>query len=253
MPGKNAAAFRAGGAKLLVRYLGVDERLIDEVRAIQDHHHASGASQGTIGQLFQEQAQQTPIPALPPAPTHRFQFMSPGMTGRDMHEFVCKDVCYLLTFMHDDALHIKFGRTSDAHMREIPGVQLWFMLETPQSKRVEDELKKKMLYRGHLTEVTVKGKKQTEVLKGISPEEAEQILVSMQEACDNGDDDSLQLKLAKIELRKTELETQAMVRKAELELELQTRNNRMQLVKQYLELSAGTSVPPETFMKMLGL
>ena len=56
LPGANAARFRAGGAKLLVRYMGGDETLVDEVRAIQDHH-ASGASQGTMGQLFHEEVQ----------------------------------------------------------------------------------------------------------------------------------------------------------------------------------------------------
>lgn len=61
LPGANAAAF--SGAKLLVRYLGGDERLIDEVRAIQDHH-VSGASQGTVDQLFHEATKNTAVPAV---------------------------------------------------------------------------------------------------------------------------------------------------------------------------------------------
>jgi hypothetical protein len=267
LPGANAARFRAGGAKLLVRYLGGDERLIDEVRAIQEHH-ASGASQGTIGQLFQEAAQQVPVPALS-APTHRFQFMSPSMAGQDMHAFVDKAVCYLLTFELDGAQYLKFGYTTDAHkrmtdhMREIPGVQLWYMLESAQARKIEDEFRKKMRYMGHLIELQVKSKKLTEIVNGISPEVAEQILLQLHDACNASDDERLQLKLAKIELRKAELtadvhkaELTADVRKAELttdvrKAELVMQQARLQVITLFLERTDPNTIPPDTFLRLL--
>jgi len=236
LPGANAATFRAGGARLLVRFLGGDERLIDEVQAIRDAH-ASGATQGTISQLFHEAAAQAPAPALP-SPTHRFQFMSPRMAGRDMHEFVGKEVCYLLTFMHADAVHIKFGYTSDAHkrmtehMREIPGCAIWCMLESVNARRVEDDFRKKMLYKGHLTEATVKGKKQTELLSGISAEDAELILIQLNDACSHNDDECLAVKLAKLEAQK------------------QAQQQRFELIKLYVEKYGG-DLAPEAFIQLL--
>lgn len=46
LPGENAARFRAGTVNLLVRFLGGDTTLVDEVMAINEAH-TSGATEGT--------------------------------------------------------------------------------------------------------------------------------------------------------------------------------------------------------------
>lgn len=258
LPGKHAAAFRAGGAKLLVRFLGGDETLVDEVQAIANHH-ASGASQGTVGQLFHERAQeqvQEQVQALPPVP-NKYALLSPSMRGRDMHDFLGKEVCYLLLFTQDDGQYMKFGYTSDVHkrmtehMRELPSCQLYFMLDTPHAKRVEDEFRKKMLYKGHLTDLVIKGKRQTEILCGICPEQAEQILVQLHEASYTSDDDSMRLKLAKLELRKVEIEANAQVRKAELETQAEVRLKELEYRAQVqLRILALLETQPEMLQHM---
>lgn len=153
LPGQNAARFRSGGARLLVRFLGGDESLVPEVQAIAAHHE-SGASAGTFTQLFHE-AVHTDTAAVPPPPTrpalpeatHRFAFLSPSLRGRTLSDFVDKDVCYLLVFQHQGTPFIKFGSTKSVHkrmtthQRELPGCQIYFMLHTPHSRRLKTSSK----------------------------------------------------------------------------------------------------------------
>lgn len=93
LPGTHAAKFRSGGAKILIRFMGGDESLIQEVKAIANHH-ASGSSQGTIGQLrheaVQDQQQRTPqvVTTIPDvANTHKYALLSPSLYGRSIDEF----------------------------------------------------------------------------------------------------------------------------------------------------------------------
>ena len=58
LPGANAARFRASGAKLLVRYMGGDETLVHEIRAIADANVAPDGMEG----LFREAVQQQQAP-----------------------------------------------------------------------------------------------------------------------------------------------------------------------------------------------
>jgi hypothetical protein len=185
LPGDNAARFRAGGAKLLVRFLGGDETLIPEVMAIKEAH-ASGATNGSVAGMCADAIECGQL--QPPAMLlHKWAFLSPTMIGKDLHDYDGKEACYLLTFIQDNISYIKFGRSTNLHnrltehMREIPGMQIWFVLDTPHARKLEDMFKKKMKYKGHLQDVMVRGKKQTEILVGIGAQEAETILTQMLE------------------------------------------------------------------------
>lgn len=239
LPGANAARFRAGGAKLLVRYLGGDESLVDEVRAIAQHH-GTGQSNGSLIGLLQ----------APQPPPHKYAFLSPSMAGRDLHEFGGKEVCYLLVFTHEGAQYIKFGRTGDPfkrmteHMREIPGCVMYSMHETPHTaKRIEDEFRKKMYYRGHMRELVVRGKKQTEVLAGIGPEEAEQVMHGLIELGSYSCEENGQNKRFRLE---------ADLRRKELDVEVVRTHAKVKLVTSALE-KLNEALPAELVSQILAV
>lgn len=235
LPGPRAATFRAGAMRLLVRYLGGDMSLVAEVQAIADHH-ASGTSHGTVEGLCNDHVNQQQLEVVAntrpdnvitePVPEHKYAFLSPHMVGRDLHDFQSKEVCYLLTFTHDTTKYIKFGTTADAckrivtHFRELPQMQIYFILESPNPSELEYQFRRKMKYKGNLIELTVNGKRQTEILSGITPEQAEAMLMELHEKLYTSDDDSLKYKLARIDgnVRIKELDTD--VRKKEIEIRM---------------------------------
>lgn len=186
LQGQKAAQFRASAIRLLVRFLGGDMSLIPEVEAIAQHH-AEGRSKGTITQLCLETVQNE-------VKLHKYAFLSPKMEGKDLHDFDGKEACYLIVFTHEGTHYIKFGRTIDAyrrmteHVREIPGAQLYCMMESTDVKQVEDTFRRKMVCCGCMVSLNIKDKKQTELLKGITPEEAEQAMCAINETvCDESD------------------------------------------------------------------
>jgi hypothetical protein len=252
LPGANAAKFRAGAAKLLVRFMGGDISLIQELQVI-NQAHASGATLGTISALAAESVSTLP-PVLPS--NNKYAFLSPSMSGKDMHDFAGKEVCYLLTFPLDtNKSYIKFGRTTNLHnrmtehMREIPGMQIWFVLETPHARKLEDMFKKKMKYGGYLIDVVVKDKKQTEIITNITTEEAEDVLVSLHDAMIGSDDEeSHKGKIIKMEID---------VRKKELDLEMERikthaaiEQDKLRIINMYLQ-QANTIVPPDILLQLL--
>lgn len=244
LPGPKAAAFRAGAMRLLVRFLGGDVSLIPKVHAIADHH-ASGASCGTIEGMcnLHVTQQQTQMASLPHViqqkhcEHNKYAFMSPSMVGRDLHDYQNKEVCYLVRFVVDGIQYLKFGRTEDAckrmcdHARELPQMQLYFMLDTSNARDLECQYRKKMRYNGKLTDVVINGKRQTEVLVGISSEKAEAILTQLHEASYASDDEqSLKYKLASVEGNVRMKELDARVKEKELDVELRKMDMRMKVI-----------------------
>ena len=179
LPGANAARFRAGGARLLVRFLGGDESLVQEVQAIAQHH-AEGRSTGGVGQLFHEAAltQQSTPAITTTANENKFMLLSPRQAGINLTQFAKKPVCYLITLIHEQQLYIKVGHSCDfierlaTHKREIPDlIGVWYVTEAPAA--VETAFKDYMRCAGKLTSAKVGSKVQTELLKDIDPTEAE--------------------------------------------------------------------------------
>lgn len=185
LPGQNAAKFRAGGANVLVRILGGDETLIDDIRGIANHH-ALGASEGTVGQLFNEAVnvpQVQPVP--PPQPIiHKYSMLSPAMVGRTIDEFFNQNVVYLIIFTIACKQHIKFGETGNFeqrlkdHLRDFKDCNpiVWCVYETTQSLKVEKDFKSKMKYSSLLSPMRINNIYQSEVITGIDPIDAENIL-----------------------------------------------------------------------------
>lgn len=203
LPGENAARFRAGGARLLVRFLGGDESLVDEVRAVQQHH-ATGLSQGTITRLCHEQVQAD-------RPANPYALISPTMHGKSFNDFVDKEVCYIITFTKDDQSYIKFGFTNHIHTRMtshmscFPGMQIFTVLSTPNPKRLEGAFKTRMRHNGHLIEMVVNGEKQVEILTGITPEDAERELIALCQRQWDAGEREIELQLKREETRQMEL------------------------------------------------
>lgn len=205
LPGPNAAKFRNGTVNLLVRFMSGDVTLKDTIDNINEFHE-SGVGSGTITELIREPIQ------------NKYALLSPTMIGKDLSYFKEKDLVYLLTFMHENKLHIKFGRTGNIcvrmidHFREIPGVQIYTLHETKNPQRVETQLKEKMKYMGLLIDIIVNGKKQTEIIHGITESEAEDILVKMIDDVEpttvSDKEDSEEYKIAKlnVEVKMKELE-----------------------------------------------
>ena len=167
------------------------------------------------------------------------------MAGKDLYDFAGKEVCYLLVFTHDGTPYIKFGRTADPltrmsdHMREIPGSAIFSMHETSQTKRVEDDFRRKMRCKGYLTDLTVRDKRQAEVLKGLGPDEAEQVLCDIIEAGAFSGGENKRMRI-EAELRRKELDVElasikARERETELTSKLREKELKVQLVTAALD------------------
>jgi len=124
---------------------------------------------------------------------------SPTMVGKTVDMFRGKDVLYLLTFRnYDDKFYIKFGRTQDVerrmrtHLLVYSDAQIWCIHECVCSMfELENRFKTRMRYMGHLVELTIQGKRKLEILQGISPEDAEQILLGMKDELESTDERKL--------------------------------------------------------------
>jgi hypothetical protein len=202
LPGENADRFRSGAANILVRFLGGDTTLADDVHAIAAHHDAvnSGEAPANIMQIFHEavnsgeepisheqtnpeQSQIVEAPNLSiQTNNNKYAFESPTMVGKDLSMFNDTSALYMIIFKTNGEDFIKFGRTSKPmnrireHLREIPDAKPYCMIPTTEPTRVELEFKQKMNYTGKLVTMQIKNKKQTEILHNIKPEDAEIII-----------------------------------------------------------------------------
>lgn len=187
LPGTRAAAFRATGVRLLIRYLGGDESLAGEVQAINQMHQ-SGATHGTALGMFRDAVLQenTTVAVVAQEPQHRLALVSPTMAGMSLWDFRMKKVCYLLLFptvSPNTIPLIKFGKTDDPerrikeHLRELPaGTTIYCIHECAENAKAEGEFKSWGQLGGFLTQ---DARPHVEVLKGVDPVVAEQKLVSI--------------------------------------------------------------------------
>lgn len=117
---------------------------------------------------------------------------SPTMAGKTVDMYRGKDVLYLLTFRNaDEKAYIKFGRTQDVerrmrtHLMDYPDAKIWCIHECACSMfELENRFKTRMRHLGHLVELAIQGKRKLEILQGISPSDAEQILLSIKDELD---------------------------------------------------------------------
>jgi len=209
LKGKHAATVRAGQTKLLIRYLGGDESLVEEIQGIAQYHK-EGNGRGTIAELAKEQVSITQEQNNLAVPTHKYMLMSPRMQNVNLVTFSNKSVCYLMPL---SSKLIKFGYTTDIitrytdHVREIPDlVGIWFVCEAP--KEAEGAFKDHMRYAGKLVSMKLGAKNQTELLQEISLECAEfELCRIVQSVVVRNDVDIRKLEL-EVEKRKLDVEVE---------------------------------------------
>lgn len=200
LPGRAAARFRESTAHLLIRYLGGDETLVDEIRA-------NAATQQTL-------PDQHPIRAFGEAvdDMNRYRFASPNMIGKSLHDFKDSRVVYLIVFCVNGVIYIKFGKSEssllrmETHLKDYPNAVIYCMMVANDIKRIEDEYKLRMKYKGKLTDLVINRQNCTEIIKELSPEEAEAQLQSIKTEIDNSEHMRLELKRLDVETKRLEAE-----------------------------------------------
>jgi hypothetical protein len=232
LPGERAARFRQAGAKVLVRVLGGDETLVDEIRE-------NAAKMEQI-------AAATAAEDAEPHPMSTFQLpngltganavcslmLSPNMHGKTVADFRKSPCTYIILFKHEDKAAIKFGWTKNLkerikeHNRMYPDMKVWCAFDCKYSEIAEETeklFKGKMTAYLHTIQLETKdgnGKPSTEVLWDVTPEVAEK---QMQDAL------NMVTKESSTEDHKAvkELDLRALELQVELE---KTRNQRLQLL-----------------------
>ena len=245
LPGANAARFRAGGARLLVRYMGGDESLVPQqsvalIAKQEGQTIPDGHSTGAEGQPLHKAAH--PSSSSSPKPEFMYKLMSPRLEGVNLTLFAKKPVCYLLPFVYDGKSYIKFGFSTDilkrlkCHKREIPGlVGVWFVIEAPMA--VETAFKEYMRCEDKLVSAWVGNKMQTELLTGITEHGAEMQLCKLVEA--HQENSSLDLcklernvEMEKLKVEAIKVEKGAEVEKEKLRMEAERDKQILQMIQQ---------------------
>lgn len=208
LPGARAKRFRSSGAKVLVRFLGGDETLIDELRenAERMEQMASTSNGENPMQMFQ-------LPdGMTGANASCSVMLSPSMKDKTVADM--RGPCtYLILFQYNDKLAIKFGWTKDLkkrireHYRYYPQMRVWWARQCTYNELAE---KTERLFKGKMTayldQIKLGSKVSTEILIGVSPEVAEQQMEAAFEivSCEHSMHNPLALK--ELELKKMALE-----------------------------------------------
>lgn len=182
LPGERARKFRSAGAKVLVRFLGGDDSLVEELRENAERMEAiAHEGQSNTMNMFELPKGMTGANAVCSL------MLSPSMEGKTVADM--RGACtYLLLFKHNGELAIKFGWTKDLqkrvrdHYRVYPDMRIWaaWMCRF-QEVAVETEKLFKGKMGAYIQEVQVGSKVRTEVLVGVEPKDAE---AQMQDAVD---------------------------------------------------------------------
>ena len=247
LPGVRAGRFRRAGAKVLVRFLGGDDTLIDEVRENAERmaQVASTSNGDNPMQMFQ-------LPnGMTGANAACSLMLSPSMQGKTVADM--RGPCtYLILFQYKDKPAIKFGWSKDLqkrikdHHRLYPLMRVWWAIQCTYSEVAEST---ERLFKGkmgaYVEQVQLGSKTSTEVLIGVAPEVAEQQMQAAFDTvtCENSMNNPIVMK--ELELKKLALELELSkqeVAKQQSETEkMALENERLRLM---LELHRqGVSVP----------
>lgn len=178
LPGPRAARFRQAGAKVLVRYLGGDETLIDEIRENAQKQEEVAVDPSNHMNMFQLPDGLTGMNAVCSV------MLSPTMQGKTVADM--RGPCtYIIMFEHDGASAIKFGWTKNLknrvkeHYRVFPKMRIWYAIDcrfTECAEQTEQLFKGKMSAYLQTVQLETRGgskKNHTEVLINMSAERAE--------------------------------------------------------------------------------
>jgi hypothetical protein len=208
LQGPNAANFRLRNAEFLVRFIGGDLTLIDDIYANARTQQALPANHPM--RMFGEIVEVNTSHDL-------LKFISPTMEGKYLDDFHDRNVVYLVTFADS---YIKFGKSEDSwermktHIKTYPNVQLYCMYVVTHMKRVEDMFKSKMRSRGLLRNIRIAEKTYTEVVTNIDAESAESLLCDIIDSVDQGDYTRIRLK--ELDMEQMQIEKDIKLQKMEL-------------------------------------
>jgi hypothetical protein len=223
LPGPRAARFRMAGAKVLVRVLGGDPMLIDELN--ENAERMSSIKQDANNPLN--------IFALPEGASsnaRRSLMFSPSMQGKTSADF--RGPCtYIILFNHDGRVAIKFGSTSNFrnrirnHERIFTDYKIWMIMDC---KTLEHALETEQLYKdkmeAYIHNVLVGGKTQTEIILNITPEYAEeQMRLTYATVCETLDvkNSAQSVEFMKLQIEMLKLQQPPEVHRIQLEIEKQ--------------------------------
>jgi ABC-type uncharacterized transport system ATPase subunit len=86
-------------------------------------------------------------------------------------------------FNLDGITYIKFGKSEsslvrmETHLKDYPNAVIYCMMVANDIKKIEDEYKLRMKYKGKLTDLVINKQNYTEIIKELTPEEAESVLL----------------------------------------------------------------------------
>lgn len=224
LTGPRAARFRMAGAKVLVRVLGGDPSLIDEINDNVEHMTNVKADAGNPLNIFA-------LPAGASQNAKRSLMFSPSMQGKTSAEF--RGPCvYLILFDHEGRIAIKFGSTSNFrkrirdHERYFTDYKIWMILDC---KTLEHALETEQLFKdrmeAYIHNVHVGNKLQTEVILNVTPEFAEdQMRAAYATVCETLDSKAspevlkLQIEMLKLQQPPEVLRIQLEIEKKQLEI-----------------------------------
>ena len=216
LSGPLAAKFRNSCSEILVRFLGGDLTLIDQIKINND--------------IQQQLPDNNPIKIFSEAINNKiitekkridYELKSPNMIGKSISDFKDRYIVYLIQFFLNNRNYLKFGISDKSinrvefHLKSLPNSLLWCMIETKDNKKIEDELKVNMKHKNKLINLIINNNNQTEILENIDPIHVEEHIYKLIKDIENGD--YVKLQLAYIELEKYKLDNEKELKFKELE------------------------------------
>lgn len=229
LPGVRAARFRSAGAKVLVRVLGGDDSLVDEIR--ENSEKMSSISQ-------EDQSNPMNLFKLPNGMTGANAtcslMLAPSMQGKTVADI--RGACtYILLFKHQTKLAIKFGWTKDLqkrvreHYRTYPDMKVWSACACQfQEVAVEAEQLFKGKMTAYLQQIQFGNKTSTEVLIGVDPGDAERHMQDAVETVTSELSMHNPLSLKELDIKRLTLELELQKQKT-LQQQLEVERMRLQL------------------------
>ena len=146
LPGEMAKQFRSKSAEVMIRYLGGDQSLIDEIKAIDQYHIQNP---NNIAQVFREEVNET----------NRLNYDQINNSKQLLSHFGSKtDIFYMLLFSLTECWYLKFGIVNlrcfyeryNEHVIEFgPDICVADAFQSPDVKKIESEHKNSAFFKQH--------------------------------------------------------------------------------------------------------
>jgi hypothetical protein len=146
LPGEMAKQFRSKSAEVMIRYLGGDTTLIDEIKAIDQHHIQNP---NNIAQVFREEVNET----------IRLNYDQINNSKQLLCHFGSKtDIFYMLLFSLTECWYLKFGIVNlrcfyeryNEHFIEFgPDICVVDAFQSPDVTKIESEHKNSAFFKQH--------------------------------------------------------------------------------------------------------